>query len=206
MKVVKCFSYSLLCLSAVFYLGSASATGVAVEDVNLDSIPDVIVTKEGAQPQVFLGKGDGTFESSRDSAANEEESENFFSPAGIEYTPGLKAQLGQIEDDAVVLIINRNGDATMADRDGNLATQCAVPTNKARAEGKLGPKVQGKLMSDSDLPNCKGLDKGYLVEAIANETVLFGGPNPHGCWYCYTRVRISGAAEQVCRPTGCANH
>ena len=63
MKVVKCFFYSVLYLSAVFYMGSASATGVAVEDVNLDNIPDVVVTEGGAaQPQIFLGKGDGTFE------------------------------------------------------------------------------------------------------------------------------------------------
>ena len=73
MKVVKCFFYSVLCLSAVFYMGSASAAGVAVEDVNLDNIPDVVVSEGGAaQPQIFLGKGDGTFESANASARDKE--------------------------------------------------------------------------------------------------------------------------------------
>ena len=73
MKLVQFLSFSVLALSSVFFISHASATGVAVEDVNLDNIPDVIVTEYGAeQPKVFLGKGDGTFENAQPAPKDKE--------------------------------------------------------------------------------------------------------------------------------------
>jgi hypothetical protein len=44
-------------------MNNAIADAVVVEDVNFDSIPDIVATgDEGSQLTIFLGKGDGTFE------------------------------------------------------------------------------------------------------------------------------------------------
>ena len=62
MKFANYLSFSVIVLSTAFFTSHATADAVTVEDVNLDNIPDVVVTETGAQqPKVFLGNGDGTF-------------------------------------------------------------------------------------------------------------------------------------------------
>ena len=64
MKVTHYLSFSALALSTLIFTSQATADAVTVEDVNLDNIPDVVVSETGAQqPKVFLGNGDGTFAS-----------------------------------------------------------------------------------------------------------------------------------------------
>ena len=64
MKFTHSLSFSALALSTVLFTSQASADAVTVEDVNLDNIPDVVVSETGGQqPKVFLGNGDGTFAS-----------------------------------------------------------------------------------------------------------------------------------------------
>lgn len=61
---------AVVILSTVFFVSSAAADAIVVEDVNLDSIPDIVTKEKGInQFAVFLGKGDGTFEKSFEYAA-----------------------------------------------------------------------------------------------------------------------------------------
>jgi len=142
----------------------------------------------------------------------------YTTPGGVDFSPGLKEKLATVSEDSVVLIVGFDGRSTLVTREGRLATECAVPINVARKKGMLGKQMLEQTddpehphdvhhlsysEGHSGLPKCAGLDKGYIVEAIATKTILIGGPNPHGCDYCVTEADLSGTAREICEPFGC---
>ncbi len=62
----KIFGAAIMLTAALLASTAVAKEAVTVKDVNLDSIPDVVVLEDG-QITTFLGKGDGTFEEAQKS-------------------------------------------------------------------------------------------------------------------------------------------
>ncbi len=134
-------------------------------------------------------------------------------PPGVQFEQGVKDRL-EVAGEAVLFIVDEGGQVTLVDREGRFAKKCAVPINVAREKGMLGEDYEKQKehqdkedvtysRGHSGLPKCPGLDKGYLVEAVATKTLIIGGPNPHGCRRCYTDPGDSETGSSICFPIGC---
>ena len=111
-----------------------------------------------------------------------------------DFSPGLEATLATLPKDVVVLIIGPGGKSWFVDRDGKPATPCHPP-------GFV--KKDDRQIAITDKHTCTGLEKGYFVDTIHSDAVIRSFPNPHGCWYCYTRSNLGGTYQEICRPLGC---
>lgn len=97
-------------------------------------------------------------------------------PGKVELSPGLRGSIAQYKTKAA-LLLDEKGRIIATDEDGKRLERCSVKPDDPR-----------------DLKQCRGLQKGAIIENVNNITLIKSQINPD----CLTEIDGLGHAHQYC--------